>query len=354
MRACPIVSVVIPVYNGFSHLGTAIESIQQQTLQDFEIVVVDDGSVDQTPNLLDRLCKADGRIRVFRQDNLGVSQSLNRGISESLGEFIARMDADDIALPSRLMYQIEFLRQHPQVDMCGSSIQTFGDTPSVLVRHPSDHESIACQLLFTCCIAHPTVMFRRESWIVNGCQYSPEYPTAQDYRLWAELCLRLKMANVPAVLLNYRVHSKQISQGSGVPKQQKLIWRYQLERLGIPSCELEVDLHERLANERYVESLAFLEDADNWLQKLWNANQKSRLYSCAALALTLARIWQKVCANSESLWPRNWESFFNSPLASPSSDRLFHRLKLHCKRLIPPAWRRRRRAGCETDRSING
>ncbi|OAI50974.1 hypothetical protein AYO44_05285 [Planctomycetaceae bacterium SCGC AG-212-F19] len=212
MSAAPLVSVVMSVYNGARYLPEAAESIQAQTFRDFEFVVVDDGSTDTTAALLDRYAQLDPRIRPLRQENQGLIRSLNRGVHASRGKYIARMDADDVALPDRLEKQVARLESQPELAVLGGAVRwlTSRGPHSGVHRNPCDPGEAAGMLRRQSCLVHPTVMMRRDVFCATG-GYRQAFKDAEDYDLWLRMAATYPVANLPDTLLHYRVHDGQVS-----------------------------------------------------------------------------------------------------------------------------------------------
>jgi len=229
----PLISVIFSVYNGAPYLKEAIESILNQTFTDFEFIIVDDGSTDETPKILDGF--TDTRIvRLKNEKNLGLVRSLNKALSLAKGEFIARMDADDISLPERFAKQITYFKKHPQMGVLGTAISQVdkrGRFISVLVP-PIHHELILWQMFFGCPIFHPTVMMRRKALAAVG-YYDVNFTHVEDTELWSRLLLnRTKFANLPEALHIRRLHSRSIiSTQSAVQYQRGIIIRQHLLKL---------------------------------------------------------------------------------------------------------------------------
>jgi len=203
----PVVSIVMGVYNDAGRVPAAIESIRAQTLTDWELIVVDDGSTDDTPAVLERFRSMDGRIRVIRQENAGLTRALVAGCQAATGSYIARQDADDVSLPQRLERQSDFLSAHPQVGLVSSWGDIIGpqDEPLEVVQRPVEPVE-ATRLLVSehqGPPAHGSVLFRRElSQSVGG--YRPEFYFAQDIDLWLRLTERSQLAYVGEVLYRWR------------------------------------------------------------------------------------------------------------------------------------------------------
>jgi glycosyltransferase involved in cell wall biosynthesis len=210
----PIVSVIMSVYNGEKYLAAAIESIRAQTFSHFEFIIIDDGSADGSPQILKRFAEKDSRLRVETRANKGLTRSLNEAIAQSRGEFLARMDADDVALPNRLQIQIDFLRAHPDVVLLGGGYELIDGAGRVLTRMipPTDDATLQEHALSgRTPICHPLAMMRRDAVAKVG-GYDESLAVAQDLDLWLKLGEVGKVACVPDVLLRYRQHPKSVSE----------------------------------------------------------------------------------------------------------------------------------------------
>jgi glycosyltransferase involved in cell wall biosynthesis len=194
------------VYNGLPYLEKAIESILEQTFQDFEFLIIDDASTDGSREKLRELESQEDRIRlILHSKNRGLGYSLQEGVHKARGDWIARMDDDDVSCPSRLEKQIGYLNAHPEIDVLGSwAVDIDGEGNKLDERtYPIDHSEIA-RLIWTNPIIHPTAIFRKAAVESVG-SYDPTVRKRQDYELWFR-CLEggLKFGNVPKVLLGYR------------------------------------------------------------------------------------------------------------------------------------------------------
>lgn len=205
----PLISVVLPVYNGEKYLSEAINSILEQTIADFELIIINDGSTDGSLAIIEKYQQSDTRIRVISRENKGLVNTLNESIEIARGEMLARMDQDDIALPYRFERQLNWLTQ-TEADICGSWVQRFGSKDKRIVRSHQSDEAIKIEMLFASPFAHPTVMMRTS--LIKELRYEKAWEKAEDYDLWVRAAQAgLKMTNVQEVLLLYRVHESQIS-----------------------------------------------------------------------------------------------------------------------------------------------
>lgn len=207
MPSIPSVSVIMPVYNGQRYLSESIESVLRQTYRDFEFIIIDDGSSDSTPQILSAYADLDQRVRIVTQSNCGLAASLNVGISLARGEWIARMDADDVSVPDRLEKQLEWLDK-TQSDVCGGWTRIIGPRTWRVRRYEQSNDLIKLILCFRTPFSHPTVIMR--SSLVKEIGYNEDVHRGQDYDLWVRLALAdSKMTNVQRVVLSYRIHSMQ-------------------------------------------------------------------------------------------------------------------------------------------------
>lgn len=217
----PRVTVLLPVYNGSEYLSVAIKSILCQTFSDFELLIINDGSTDNTPEIITTF--SDKRIRVVHnQSNLGLIACLNKGISLAKGEFIARQDSDDVALPDRLKIQVEILSSQPKVVLVGTwlSLIDTENTEIDIWRYPTDNIGIKWAMLFNSPAGHPSVMFRTKIIREIG-GYSKDHLYAEDYGLWARFAQHGEFVNIPQVLQQYRVHPNSITSQKAKAQDKK-------------------------------------------------------------------------------------------------------------------------------------
>jgi hypothetical protein len=208
----PVVSVVMSVFNGERFLREAVESILYQSFSDFEFIIVDDGSTDQSYAILDSYKKSDNRIRIHSQENRGSALSLNQGCHLANGKYIARMDADDIAMKDRLALQVEFMEANPLVGILGGAAEWIdaAGNPLGVHRHPAEDAQIKEAMLHHCAFWHPTVLMRTQVFTWSG-GYRPMVFDAEDYDLWLRAAERFQLANLSQILIKYRIHPNQVS-----------------------------------------------------------------------------------------------------------------------------------------------
>ena len=201
-----LISVIIPCFRFDEYLTIALKSIKNQTYTNLEVLVIDDSFGDEIKYEVDNL--NDCRFKHIIGEKRGLAAALNFGIDLSIGDYIARMDADDYSLSNRLQVQLDYLKLY-NLDLCGTNIKLFGNI-NQLTKFPESNEEIIFNLLITCPIAHPTVFAKAE--LFKKYKYDINIFAAEDYELWCRMALnKVKFGNVQQFLLEYRTHEKQIS-----------------------------------------------------------------------------------------------------------------------------------------------
>jgi glycosyltransferase involved in cell wall biosynthesis len=288
--------------------------------------VIDDGSKDETANIVKSI--QDERLTLFQNEkNLGLIATLNRGLELSRGEYVARMDHDDIALRDRFEKQSRFLDLHPEIAVLGGAYETIEPHPRIS-NHPLTPETIKEELLFTgCIIAHPTIMMRAEVLRKLEVRYDKNYPHAEDYALWALLSTKVKLANLPDVVLKYRCHSHQMSVRFG-STQELGSWKVRAMLLSqLVPPEKEKQSFENLitffttksANENLLKDIAII------LRELVSTNRKIQIYDPKRLENLLIIYWQRLWEVSEAHSLKSYLHFF--PLRKKSFGNLLRNMR---------------------------
>ncbi len=243
MTSSPTISVILPVFNGGAFLAEAIESILDQTYTNFEFLMIDDGSTDSSLQVMQKYERKDKRIRLVTRGNRGLVFTLNEMIEMARGSWIARMDADDVALPNRFARQLEWLEE-TEADVCGSWVKRFGGADQRVVRFHQSGSAIKTELMFCSPFAHPAIMFAAS--LAKLCPYDDTWIKAEDYDLWVRgVEAGWKMTNVPEVLLLYRTHPEQISVQSAEFQQEQgrkiryRYWCFLFQKMGLETKNLE-------------------------------------------------------------------------------------------------------------------
>jgi glycosyltransferase involved in cell wall biosynthesis len=222
--ASPVVSVILAVRNGINYLPAAIESILNQSFSDLELIAIDDGSTDGTAAFLDGL--SDARVRIYHQEGVGLAASLNRGISLARGRFIERQDHDDLAMPSRIEKQVEFLESHADYALVGTRSEIWiGDHRTGRYHdHPTDDVALRFELLFNNPFVHSSVMIRKSALDQVGFYTTdPGRQPPEDYELWSRIARRYRVANLPERLTIYREVPGSVSRTGASPFREKLV-----------------------------------------------------------------------------------------------------------------------------------
>tara|TARA_Y100000310_G_scaffold193272_1_gene193235 strand:+ start:507 stop:1595 length:1089 start_codon:yes stop_codon:yes gene_type:complete len=338
----PKVTVLMSVYNGEPFLRESLESILNQSFSNFEFLIIDDASTDSSREIIDSYF--DSRIRLIENsDNIGLARSLNKGIELSSGEYIARMDADDISLPQRLEEQVDFMNRNVDVGVCGTMVQLIDSNGKVLHLGYDEKimwkdEDMKAQLLFKPCFLHPTVMYRSEILKSNGIIYGEMNGRySQDYHLWYELSSICAFANITRIYLKYRIHERQSS------KQKR---KYQnISSSHIKNIILEEFLGRNLSSEdqikharisffQHVSNMTEIDEAENWLKLLMHCNEMNRKYRRDSLTKVLQNIWILLCMNSSHLGMRLLKKYLSSVFWKFKIENIYQEMKLVFKCLI--------------------
>jgi glycosyltransferase involved in cell wall biosynthesis len=286
----PTVTVAMPVYNGSMYIRESIESILSQTFSDFEFLIVDDGSIDNSVEIIKTY--KDLRITLIcNTTNLGTSAALNKAIANASGTYIAIMHCDDISLPNRLEHQVLFMEKNSHIGVCGSSVQIFGQRDQVWC-YETDSEDIKCKLLFRSAFVHPVVIMRKSLFSDYNVSYNTLYRYTEDYDLWRQLLSYTHFANIPDILLKYRIHSHQATLKYNYEQQVEagMIRLEQIHALGISPSAEEFEIHQTLSNGILPSNQ---ELTRLWLQKLENANNHLGYYPKQALTKLLSEFTTK-------------------------------------------------------------
>jgi len=295
VKGSPKVSVLMPVFNGEKHLREAVESILHQTFADFEFLIIDDGSTDKSLDVIRSY--PDERIRIVQNEkNCGLILTLNKGLDLAKGEYVARMDSDDISLPKRLERQVTYLDGTPEVGVCGTWIKFMGESRPAVVRYPVEHEEIRCRLLFANPLAHPSVMLRKVFFDKHNLRYE-NFKSAEDFELWQRCSVLFKLHNLPEVLLEYRVTSSSITHAKKdeLADTVGVILKRGLDSLGIEADEKTVATQKNIGNESPLEKISDLRQIKRHIEELRTANDEKRAYSETVFDSVLAWYWRKIC-----------------------------------------------------------
>lgn len=329
----PKVTVLMPVYNGEKYLREAIESILSQTFRDFEFLIINDGSTDNSVKIIESY--DDPRIRlVNNESNLKLVVTLNKGLLLSRGEYIARMDADDISFPERLELQVKFMDNQTKVGICGTWIETIGDDSGIIIKYPTDSKIIQSRLLFDSPLAHPSVIFRKiflERFVLK---YDVNDLYAEDWSMWQKCSFIFPISNIPKVLLKYRISEQSMSR-SNADKQLKVIKTIHEKNLQALCGEVnitDIEIHTKLGLWQFTSDRSFIENSERWLVKLKYFNELRKIFPEPEFTYILAERWFFVCNAATGLGLITWSMYWNSPLKKYSE--IYKHIYLFAKCLI--------------------
>jgi glycosyltransferase involved in cell wall biosynthesis len=208
-NSAPIVSIVMAAFNEEKYIAEAIESVLNQSFTEFEFIIINDGSTDKTEAII--LSYNDPRIRYIKNEqNLKLIASLNKGLKTANGKYIARMDSDDVCVPSRLEKQVAFMEAHPEIGISGAQLLVFGSEEGVM-QYPLSHEDIKLRLFITSCFGNNVVIFRKELLEAHDLYFPQGYLHAEDYKCWTNWVAVTKTANLSENLVKYRSHANSVS-----------------------------------------------------------------------------------------------------------------------------------------------
>lgn len=295
----PKVSVILTAYNREAMVGAAIDSLLVQTFDDFEIIVVDDGSTDRSVEVVKSM--RDPRVRLITHErNLGIPSARNSGLEAAEGQYIAWLDSDDLARPKRLALQAAYLDSHPSIAMVGASAGTIRPSGrhSWMPRpRPTSHEQIVSMLQFRTSMLQSSIMGRAE--ILKQYPYRLEFPVCQDLDMFIRLTRDHRVANLPQVLVDRRCHEGQVvrQRAAKIVDRKRVLFRESLGRLGIEPSDEDLDRHILLGRiNKSPISREFLEWSHAWLEGIAGANCSRGIYDARGLDYTLKRVWQRACA----------------------------------------------------------
>ena len=311
MPESPIVTVLMPVYNAEDFVHGAIESILNQTYTEFELLIINDGSTDGTEKIINSF--QDSRIRhIKNEQNLRLIATLNKGLKLAEGKYIARMDADDTSFPDRLQEQVDFMEANPEVGVCGTWYEAFGSKNSI-VRYPTDHNAIKYMSLYQCPFCHPTVMFRTSIIADNKIEFDSDYPHAEDYELWGRMAKVCRLANLPKVLLKYRLHEANISKlenGTQVLNSNRIKTSL-FKEIGVQVSDNDHVIFEKMNHLVRTLSIIEIERIGVILAELIQANRTSEYLDQDWAMATMQRKWFDTCSNHAyfgwNIWKLYWK-----------------------------------------------
>lgn len=304
MKYPPLVSVLMPVYNGEAYIRETMDSILSQSFREFEFIIVNDGSTDDTEPILQGY--TDNRIRYVRNSvNKGLIASLNTGLQLARGEYVARIDADDIADRDRLRMQLEFLLKHPDHGLCGTYYKVIDEAGRVVeeVKLPSTPEEASTFLAFGNCFCHSSIMIRAS--LLRELRYRDAYEVCEDYDLWYRAAQKSKVSNLPVFATKYRIHGRNVSlvKKTLQDRQVALVSRNWLDDHGIPYTREQLALHTNFLrfNYSFFVDAGRLRELESWLMQLGDALRRDPAVHQHLAHKVIIRRWVTICVNLRRL-----------------------------------------------------
>ena len=288
----PAITVLMPVYNGAKYLNESIDSILNQTFSDFEFLIIDDESTDDSVKIIKSY--DDPRIKlIVNKKNIGQSATLNKGLELARGKYIARMDQDDISMPERLKKQMEFMDECPNIGVCGSWIQHFGKY-DYLTPLELDDDSIKIKLLTNQNLAHPAVMIRKSTLVKYQLNYDPTFTIAMDYDLWVRMFEYCSFANLPEPLLKYRTHKNQKSKiSSGISYTEMMrVLALLLEKMDFRFNRYDLSMHYKIVTGTSLDSLNKYK-VFKYLIRLRSQNRHKKMFDTGAFYRFIRLNWRR-------------------------------------------------------------
>ncbi len=344
----PKVSVIMPVYNGEKYLGCAIESVLNQTYKDFELIIIDDGSIDGSANIVSQY--ADPRITLIQNEsNFGTAVTRNVGLANANGKYVALLDCDDIASPDRLSVQIDFLENHREIVMIGSRVAIIdedGNSTGMLWEYPAPAAQIPSILLFHNYFAQSAICARMSCLVQN--RYRPEYPLAEDYDLWVRVARMGKVWNLPKCLVQYREHPGGISKirADALERSVVMILKNLLNDFGVEATSDEIHIHRRVGDAFACDwTLQQLDELEAWLMKLEDVNDRARVFPVDIFKRQLGDRWFAACSAANIGLQGAHRKYSSSRLSHIISDAPFRTLRVGLSSFV---WQVRRMKGVAT------
>lgn len=294
----PKISVLMPVYNAEDYLAEAIDSVLTQTFTDWELLIGDDGSTDNTESIV--MSYSDSRIKYYKNtENRGHTYTKYTLLDKSSGKYIAFLDADDFALPERFKIQSDFFDQNPEYGLCGTW-GTMIDPKGHKIKKMTfinNHEYIRCSLLFNTSFLQSSIMVKRD--LMKEWYYDEEILLVEDFNFECLVSRQCKVDNITKELVKYRWHSTNISNTKAdiLKNLNKKIYKRELSLLQIDASEHELDIHNAIRDKSTLEitNKQFLSDARSWLKKLVKANRKHRVFNHNIFKATVCFRWIFAC-----------------------------------------------------------
>lgn len=287
------VCVIVPMYNAAAFLKATVSSILAQSYKDFELLLIDDCSTDNTLQIAHSF--PDPRIRVIKNEiNQGAGATRNRGIECALSDYMAFCDADDIMLPDRLEKQFNFMEQHPDIDICGSFVKLINEKGDVIGKYtfPTRHEEIAVAMFLRCAFQQSTAFIRCHSFRQSELRYKENH-YAEDFDLWANAVKKLKFHILPQFLMYYKISESQLSATSWDKQQRDAFLTYEqmMSELGVKQNKHIIAVHYELAHRKGTTlPKEWIQEYEGFCRECLSRNKQVQLYD--------GSIWQRAIVHN--------------------------------------------------------
>jgi glycosyltransferase involved in cell wall biosynthesis len=304
----PNLSIIMPVYNAGPYVKESIQSIINQTYTDFELIIIDDASTDDSFTNVQAI--SDSRIRLLQNEtNRGIVYTRNRGLHEMKGRYFAPFDADDIAHPDKFRIQIEFMEKHPEFALVGTwayHIDPGGNRLSTRYKLPGSPESIPVKLLFRAYFIQSSAVFRKEAMPSEG--YTSGFDIAEDYKIYFDMAQKYKTWNIPQYLIDYRVHAESSTHREVTlfKYNEKKVYMHIYSHLEIQISDAEFFVLQRIKSDKATKSVHELREVFLFLLQIKKQNDKLKRYPTITLNKELCNRWLKVCRVAELHFTKKW------------------------------------------------
>lgn len=328
------VNVLMPVYNGEKYLREAIESILNQTYKDFTFIIIDDGSTDQSVSIIDSY--SDNRIKFYKNtENLKLISTLNKGLALCDAEYIVRMDADDISLPTRIEEQVKFMDANPEVVCSGTWFTDFDETYTKQVRYEISDAQIQIKHLYQTQIAHPTAILRNKVIKDYQLKFDFNFPHCEDYEFWTRLKNYGDLANLPKFLVKKREHQNKVSNQFACIQIKSCIQVKinEFKKIGVNFSESEIILYEKLAYSNFSIDKQELVKLANILKDIVKANQTSNYLNQNNFEKYLKEKWFHMLNSAPTKWKTKQNLMQNTSELTKNIS-FYLKMKMRIKSLI--------------------
>lgn len=314
MDRMPLVSVIMPIYNGAAYMEESIQSVLSQSYRNIELLICNDASTDSTAEIIERLKGQDSRIKAIRNEvNSGIAISRNNLLDRISGKYFITQDCDDNMLPGKVAKQVEYMEAHPECGLCGTWARKVDEhtVPFGKIMHPITDTDIRINLLFQNSMVQPSVMVRSE--FIKNYRYKGELLVCEDYDYWERLSAITKLYNIPEFLVQYRIHGTNISKS----KEQLLIEKgreIKLRQLLKVDCDAEqyLEIHDAIGSLKFPDTpwSEWRGECMDWLKRLIEQNGISKVYPKNAFHAFVWYRWIRYCIRKRELLRALFPKFF--------------------------------------------